>query len=318
MGKKEIKNIIEGNRTFLITGHLNPDGDSLACQLALAVALEQLNKSVSLQSNDPVPVNYHWLPAVERIQQVEMPQGTFDVAVMIECATLERSGFSSVPAQLIIGIDHHPDYQLAADADWLDVDAAATAELVHELILDLGCHITKPMAQLLYTGLMTDSGMFVYPKTRPKTLETAAELMRAGADPTLIAQKVYRSYPAARLDLMRDLFAGMTRHCGGKLAVMSIDQATLESKSYTNDLFDEIVNFPLSVKTVFYSALAREASKDVWRFSLRSKNEADVGAVAREFGGGGHRNAAGFRAEGNLEEIIDSIVEKISRLERER
>lgn len=312
MGKAEITEKLCAGEHFLITGHLNPDGDSLACMLALGAGLEQIGKQVSLQSHDPVPHAHRWLPGADRIVVTPTLTGEHDVAILLECASIQRAGFESVPAPILIGIDHHPDYALPADADWVDTSAAATAELIHELLRDLGCEITRDIARLLLTGIVTDTGFFAYSATSPRTLEIAADLLRCGATTEEIMERVYRSQPALRLDLMADLLGGMQRHCDGAFAVMSIDARRIRERGYDSDLFDEMVNIPLSTEVVKVALLARQDEQGIWRCSMRAKGTIDVGAIAREHGGGGHRLAAGFRASGAFDDILRGIIPRVA------
>jgi phosphoesterase RecJ-like protein len=314
MGKAEIIGEIRDANRILLVGHVNPDGDSIASQLALAKGLEQLGRTVSIQSHDPVPYMYRRLPGAEAISKVEVIKGEFDLALMIECPKMHRSGFESVPAGRIAGIDHHPDYDLEADTHWLDTTAAAVAEMMYELLLDLGCTITKDIAENLMMGLMTDSGSFTYPNTTARSLDIAAALVRKGANTTNIANMAYRSYPLDRLDLMSELLGSMRRFCDGQLVIMTMDEKTIRKRGYTGELFEDMVNYPLAAELVLISALGRQDAGGQWRFSLRSKGEVDVGAIAREFGGGGHKNAAGFRSRDKLDEIIDSLVETVGYL----
>ena len=311
MGKNEIRREISRANSIILVGHINPDGDSIGCQLALAAGLEQLGKDVSVQGFDAIPRFYRRLPGADTIQINRTVEGFFDLAIMIECPILSRSGYESIPANRMAGIDHHPDYNLKADVNWLDVKAAATAELIYELLIELGCEITKEIAENLLTGIITDSGSFTYPNTRPGTLEVSAKLMRTGVRPIDIYEKVYRSYPAERLDLLTDLLCSMQRLCDGQLAVMTIDYDTVTNKGYSDDLYEDVVNIPLTTEIVLVSALGRQDSSGIWRFSLRSKHDVDAGAIAKRFGGGGHRNAAGFRSNTALEEIISILAEEV-------
>lgn len=312
MGAKEVADELRRSAAILLVGHVNPDGDSIACQLALAEGLEQLGKSVSIRGHDPVPGIYRRLPGAGSIEQTDSIEGQFDTAVLIEIPRWHRSGFEKMPAGRTVGIDHHPDYSLDADVNWVDTSAAAAAEMVFDLLRELGCTMTPTIAENLMAGLMTDSGSFTYPNTTPRTLEIAAALMRAGADTTKIAEMVYRSYPSKRLDLIADLASDLELLCHGQLAIMTMTQEQMRSRGYEHELFEDMVNMPLSAEMVLISALGRQDEEGVWRFSLRSKGDLDVGAVARAFGGGGHRNAAGFRSRDSIEKIRADLAEIVN------
>ena len=309
MSKKSVVAVIMRNSRFLLTGHINPDGDSIACQLALAEALEQLGKEVSLQSADAVPAMYRKLPGASRIRRVSEIEGVFDVAILLECPTLRRSGFEEVPARTIVNIDHHPDNRNHADVNWVNPKAAATAEMIYALVVELGCELTGSMAENLFAGILTDTGSFTFSNTSAHSLEIAAQLMRRGADPGAVAQKVYRSYPPEKLDLIGYLLSGMKRYHDGEVTVMSISNEEIRKQGFVPEIFEDIVNMPLIASTVNVSIFAREDDPGLWQFSIRSKGDLDVGSVARELGGGGHRNAAGFRKEGSLQKILNQMLE---------
>jgi phosphoesterase RecJ-like protein len=311
MSMIEVIRAIRDNSTFLLTGHLSPDGDSIGCQLALAEALEQLGKEVSLQSADPVPAMYRRLPGAGRVRRVAEVEGEYDVAVLLECPTLPRSGFEKVPAAVLVNIDHHPDNHEFADINWVNDKASAAAVMIYTLVVEMGCEVTSSMAENLFAAVMTDTGSFTYANTTARALEIAAELIKSGAKPEAVAQKVYRSYPPEKLDLIGTLLSGMRRYQGGEVALLSLDHAEIEKRGYSKEIFEDIVNMPLTASTVKISILAREDEADVWRFSMRSKGDIDVGEVAGEMGGGGHRNAAGFTARGSLDNLVDSVIEKL-------
>jgi phosphoesterase RecJ-like protein len=311
MGKREVIAAIRDNERFLLTGHLSPDGDSIASQLATAEALEQLGKEVSLQSADPVPAMYRQLPGASRIRRVAEIEGEFDVAILMECPTPERSGFERIPARLTVNIDHHPDNRNHADANWVNAKKAATAEMIFSLVQELGCEITGSMAENLFAGILTDTGSFTFSNTTAGSLEIAAELMRRGASPSVVAQKVYRSYPTEKLDLIGRLLSQMRRFEDGAVVLMTIDKEEIEKHGYAQEIFEDIVNMPLITSAVKVSILGRQHESDRWRFSMRSKGDIDIGSIARDFGGGGHFNAAGFGYSGDIEELTEKLLERL-------
>ena len=312
MGKAEVIETIKQHQRFLLTGHLSPDGDSIACQLAMAEALEQLGKEASMQSADPVPSMYRKLPGASRIRRVSEIEGEFEVAILMECPSPERSGFEHIPAAKIINIDHHPDNQEHADVNWVNAKKAATAEMIFMLVNDLGCEITGSMAENLFAGIMTDTGSFTFANTTASCLEIAAELMRRGASPAAVAQKVYRSYPPEKLDLIGRMLSQIRRFCDGAAVVMTIGYDEIEKHGYANEIFEDIVNMPLITSTVQASVLGRQDESGGWRFSMRSKGDIDIGEIARHFGGGGHMNAAGFNYSGEVEQLVGELVDSLS------
>lgn len=312
MAQAEAIKLIEKARTVLLVGHTKPDGDSIGCQLALWEALTQLGKEVSLCAFDPVPRVYQFLNGSDMFELCEIIDKTYDLAILVEVPRLSRSGFTAIPAEATIGIDHHPDYELNADTEIVNTKVAAAAELVYPLLLGLEVDITTSIAESLLTAIVTDCGFFSYNLTTPETLETGAELMRAGADIAKIAEAVNRNHPQARLTLQTELLKGMKYLADGACALLIADSKMIEKGGYADELFEGMVNIPLEVDSIHASILARQNPNGSWRFSLRGKGTYDVGSVARSFGGGGHRNAAGFRADEALAKVVSKLDKRIS------
>lgn len=314
MGFTEAVSLLRQADSFVLVGHVKPDGDSIGCQLALAEGLEQLGKTVSIQAFDPVPRIYTFLKGSEKVEQRDMISGSHDCAVLVEVPRLARSGFTAIPAEKTLGIDHHPDYELNADAEILDTGAAAAAELVYQLLLKLDVDITKSMAESLLTGIATDCGFFKFGNTNPETLETAAKLVRLGANLPKIADNVYNSYPFKRLALQSDLLKSMKMLADGSCSLLVADYKMMEKNAYYDELFEGMVNVPMMVDSILVSILARQNQQGGWRFSLRGKGELDVGGIARAFDGGGHRNAAGFRSQKPITEIAQELEKRVNEL----
>lgn len=314
MGKLELVKEINNANSIVLVGHVSPDGDSIGSQLALAEGLESIGKSVSIQSHDPVPRNMLPFDTKKSVQHNDSISGKFDLIIFIECPVESRCGFTEFPAARKAGIDHHPDYKLGADANWLDASSASTAELIYQLLEAMEIEISKTMADALYLGIVTDTGRFVYPNTKPETLETAASLIRKGVRPDDIFARVFRSYPAARLDLRKILLSSLKRYFDDQVATMVISYKEIEKCDFSNELFDDLVNMPLEADEVKISVLARQTESGTWRFNLRSKGEFDIGTVAGTFNGGGHRNAAGFRSDSSIESSLEKLLPALESL----
>ena len=314
MGMMEIIKELELAENILLVGHVSPDGDSIGSQLALAEGLEQAGKFVSIQAYDPTPAMMVSFDVAGRIVQTREIEGSFDLIILIECPVVSRCGFAFLPEARTAGIDHHPDYNLNADANWLDATSASTAELIFKLLLAMNLEITQNMANALYLGIVTDTGRFVYPNTKSETLEAAARLVRLGVKPDEIFSRIYRSYPVARLDLKRYLLSSMQRFHNERISLMTITKEAIADNEFIDDLFDDMVNMPLEAGEVKVSVLARETPQGIWRFNLRSKGQVDIGSVAGKFGGGGHRNAAGFRSELPLENTLNKLLPTLEQL----
>ncbi len=306
-----IAKAIEGATSIALCAHVDPDGDAVGSSLGLTAILERLGKTVYplLANGTAVPSTYAFLPGAERLRA---PAGVpaYDLFIALDVPDLVRLGdsatFATAAASLVV-IDHHPDNRCFGHVNLVDPVAAATGELLWRLLPVLGVTADTTIATCLFTALMTDSGRFSYSNTTPAALRAAAEMIEAGADVAAIFRSVYESRTPGALALIGRALSRMTRANGGDVIYSWITpQDFVETGALpeeTENLIDEI----RAVKDVGSVALLKVGDGSV-RVSLRSKNGHDVGAVARTFGGGGHRAAAGFTREGTLESVLGELL----------
>ena len=277
----------------LMLGHVHPDADVLGTLLALGLALEARGWRVTYGGPHPAPAGLAFLPGVERYRRLYALDGRFDVAVLTDCPNPARTegliDQARRTAATVVNIDHHPDNRHYGDVNWIDVSAAATGEIVYELLVALGAPLTPSIATNLFTAVHTDTGSFRYSNVTPRTFRTAAALVQAGADPAFVSECLYeRRAP----DALRWLGEALTRvevSDDGRLAWLILPAGSMPEKVIESE---ELVNYPRSVATVRVACLFRERDGQV-KVSLRGKGDVDVQRIAAEFGGGGHPNAAG-------------------------
>lgn len=296
-------------QTILITSHARPDGDAIGSSLGLMHVLESLGKDVCVVFSDPIPAIYQYLPGVDYITHT-LPDVAPDCAILLECGTLDRSGFSSIPARLHINIDHHKSSTAFADFNWIDPRACAVGAMIYDIALASGVHITRAMATCLYTAVLTDTGSFTYTSTDASTFALAERLIASGADANRIAQAVYFSNPASKIRLLGIALNNMV--IDGDVAWSHV---TLEDMQRVNAVAEDcegVVNYLIGIAGIETAAFLREFHAEQggieFRTSLRSKHRVDVALVAEDFGGGGHRNASGCTLTGTLAEASERIV----------
>lgn len=309
---EEIARFLTPLRRILITSHERPDGDSIGSQLGAALALEQLGKTVEVVNRDPHPPNYRSLPGVERIRLGETVRGDFDCVLVLECGSFERTGVRGLDRFPAVNIDHHPVNDSYGILNWIDPSFAAVAQMVLPVLKLMGARITPEIASNLYTGILTDTGGFRFANTTPDALRAAAELVEFGANPATIAEEVLNRQSESRLRLLAGLLASLKRDPSGQLAWVTMEQRLFrESGAAPNDT-EGLVNYPMSVEGVRACAIFREEPDGAWRISLRSKGDLDIGQVAQSFGGGGHRNAAGFSfPPAPVDRVTDEVLSRI-------
>ena len=293
----------------MITSHIRPDGDGLGSGLALYWMLRSLGKEAEVVLHDRVPPAYHILPGSESVYVQEDLTQDYDAAFIIECSDVDRPGLPGLHQQFVVNIDHHSTTLPFGDINWIDPTAAAVGEMIYNLCKALGVEVTKEIADCVYTALLTDTGSFHFSNTTERTLKIASELVRRGVEPAKISQALFYSYPFSKVKLLGLVLAEIERDESGRIAWVSVDRETMLEAGACEEDADGIVNHALSVGQVEAVAFFKELGPGVYRISLRSKGRTNVAKVAETFGGGGHRNAAGCRIEGEFEEVKQRVIE---------
>jgi bifunctional oligoribonuclease and PAP phosphatase NrnA len=309
----EIRDAILERQRFVITSHARPDGDAIGSQVALALALRQLGKSVTLVGRDPPPPQFQTFPGVADIAVTPTVDGQYDAAIVLECGDLSRTGVAGLEKYFVINIDHHPGNAMYGALNWFDETAAACGELVFDVIESLGVTLTSEIATHIYVTILTDTGGFHYSHITPRTFEICRRCNEAGAKPEAIARAVYDSNSMGRLRLMGAVLNDLEIEAGGKVALADLNLTLLERTGATHEDADGLINIPLSVKDIQSVAFFKEVAPNSYRISLRSKGLVDVNLVANTFGGGGHKNAAGFSLNGPYPEIRAKVLDALAR-----
>lgn len=293
----------------MITSHIRPDGDGLGSGLALYWMLKSLGKEATVILKDQVPHAYTVLPgSSEVIVAGDIPE-KYDAAFVMECSDMERPGLPSLQNQFVVNIDHHSTTRSFGDINWIDSTAAAVGEMIYNLCKALGVEVTKEIAECIYTALLTDTGSFHFSNTSERTLKIASELVRRGVEPARISEALYYSHPFSKIRLLGLALSTIQRDESGRVAWITMSREMMMESGASDDDADGIVNHALSVGDVKAVAFFKELSPKIYRVSLRSKGKTNVAKVAESFGGGGHKNAAGCRIEGDFEDIRHRVIE---------
>lgn len=306
---------IEAARNVVLAGHINPDGDTLGSMIALALGLEQKNKTVTMLSADGVPALYDFLPASERIAPAT-ERRDFDLAIVLDAGDLSRIGTSqeaALSAPHLLDIDHHVTSGQFGDVRLLDATAAATGEIVYDLLVALGCVITLPIAEALLCALLTDTGSFRFMNVTPRTMQIAGEMIRIGASPNTIAEHVFENKPWAAQKLLGRALDSLQRSNDGRIVWAHVTQADFADFDGTDAETEGVVNAVRAVEGAQVALFFREMPSGRARVSLRARDGFDVSLVAQTFGGGGHRLAAGCSLDGPLVEAEARLVAEVAR-----
>src|SRR5829696_1946658 len=305
---------ITRRRRFLITSHARPDGDSIGSQLAMAFALDALGKSVRIVNADPAPEHYQDFPGMTRIEiaaRVETPD--VDAVIVMECSDLTRTGVAGLENQFIVNIDHHGGNRMYGALNWHDESAAACGEMVFDVIGALGVPFTVEIATHIYLALLTDTGSFHHSNITPRTFDICRQCVEAGVNPAVMARRVFDSNSFGKLKLIGALLDKMELMDKGRLAILHLDDDMLAATGSTHNDTEGLINLPLTAREIQAVVFFKTTSGGELRVSMRSKYDVDVRRVANEFGGGGHKNAAGFTVAGSLQDVRGGIIEKLVR-----
>ena len=308
---------LSAGERFLITTHEGPDGDALGSTLALHQSLTQLGRDSVMflaEKEFPLPVEYRFLPLQEVFH--EPPADLSDrTVIFLDCGNIDRMPIDWLrDGRRMLNIDHHHDNTRFADVNLVDVEASSTAEIVFEIIKRLGVEVTESIAQALYVGLITDTGMFMYENTDARTHRVAAELIESGVDVNGIFRRLYERVPEAKLKLIARALGRIDRRLDGALSTTYLSAEDYAATGADETLTEGIIDFVRGIEGTAVAAVVRDkpdSQREARKVSLRSTDgSVDVSVIARKMGGGGHRRAAGFSTDRSYDELVEFLSDE--------
>jgi len=317
----EIAHLFNKYHNFIISSHLNLDGDALGSELALYFMLKQLKKEVRVVNRDKTPYIYEFLPGIDAIVCLDEQQdknftlkiSPETILVVLDSSNLERIGDIGINInQLdIINIDHHPSNTNFGHYNYIDTKSSSVGEILFQLGKEMNCPITKQIAIPLYTAIVTDTGSFHYANTRAETFQVAFHLVESGANSHLITNYIYHNNDISGLKLLGKALLKMKVDKESKISWTVVTRDMIEETFAKEEETEGIVDKILSIKEAQVSVLFREIKNGNIKVSLRSKGEFNVDHFSRIFGGGGHPNAAGCQIEGNIKTVTEKVIAKL-------
>ena len=311
---------IESAERILLSTHENPDGDGLGSAYAMYHHLKNLKKDCRVIHISELPSEYNFFNNDNAIETYN--SGThddwilnIDLALIFDVGDFRRlRDIGEVlidNSKHVINIDHHPDLSDGRFAEnFINIDAAATGEMVYDYLKTINVDLTKPMAEGIYTAVMTDTGSFCYSNTNQKCHQIAIESIDLGVNTSKIYQTVYENRSPAQVALLGELLHNLDYDSNGELAWFSIDQEMLKKVGAKNKNVDGFTDFVRSIKGVEISIMFFELNSNTVRINFRSKGKYVINGIAKSFSGGGHKFAAGALAKGNLQIIVSKVLEK--------
>ena len=320
--------LIKVSKNILILTHKNPDGDAVGSVLGLGMALESLDKNCGIILKDKIPKVLEFLPGQKKIRYIEdlaesdLGNYNYDLVILVDCAEIKRTGIEGVnkiieSSKNLLVIDHHPEREMENEnfnvTKIINPKFSSAAEILFELFTEMGIKINKDIAQCLLTGIFTDTGGFQHANVSPRTLETAAELMKKGPRINKIARYIFNSKSIPAIKIWGRALARIETDSENGMSASYIDKADLEECGASYDDLSGITNIINTISDSKFSLLLTEYEDQKIRGSLRSEEYKgfDVSKIAQDLGGGGHRLASGFELKGTIKESLEVIYKKL-------
>jgi phosphoesterase RecJ-like protein len=312
-----IRRTILARRRWAITSHLRPDGDSICTSLALAFVLKRLGKVAHVVNKDKTPFPFNLFADNKFIRIGQIPARGYDGVLLLECADVARSGQESLDGYFKINIDHHYSNDFYADINWVNPKAAAVGEMAFSLVERLGAGWTPRIANHLYCAIVSDTGSFQFSNTTAEALEVSSRLVRLGADPIKVSERLFSNYAPEKIRLLGRVLASLRMNPKGNIAVITMFRHDLSAFNHNEVDTEDITTLARSIKGVDVVLFFKEMEQPrTFRVSIRSKGQAHAASIAETFGGGGHAHAAGFTAVGDYDRLAQEIPSRVEELLR--
>ncbi|AWB44343.1 DHH family phosphoesterase [Paenibacillus sp. CAA11] len=307
---------IKEHDDFLVVSHVQPDGDAVSSTLAVGWLLSCLGKKYTMINEGPIPRRMSYLWHADQILNLSetSPGRTYKYIICVDCADFQRVGETKncfEEGALILNIDHHPTNDAYGSVNLIRPQAAATAEILFDLLLAFDFPLDVDAATAIYTGLLTDTGGFRYSNTTPEVMRIASKLLEYGVDGPGLSEKLLEQMTFSQLKILTRALNKLERTEDGRISWVSITDEDLAECGAIHEDLEGIVNYPRNVMGVEVGMLFKVINDRAVKVSMRSAGNVDVAAVCQSFGGGGHTRAAGARLEGTLDEVVARVVERV-------
>jgi bifunctional oligoribonuclease and PAP phosphatase NrnA len=319
--REQLVTELRSSDRFVLTTHENPDGDALGSLVAMHEILTRLGKdSVMFMAADefPLPYEYRFF-VLEGLVSVPPEDLRDRTMVFLDCGNIDRNPGDALKfdGARILNIDHHHDNTHFGTVNWVIPEASCTAELVWDLMRDLGVEPTLSIAEALYVGLVTDTGRFMYENTGTRAHVMAAELIEAGVDVHEIYRRLYEGIPYGKLELLARGLANVERHDDGRLTITHLTAEDFAETGAEENYSEGVVDHLRSVEGTAVAVVVRDLlgpdGDGRRKVSLRATDErVDVSGIARARGGGGHRQAAGFVTDMSWSDLVEFLRGEIA------
>ena len=310
--KTQIADFLKENDNYVILTHRRPDGDTWGSAALLCRGLRKLGKNAHILRNPEITEKYAHLHEGLTTEQVK----DSDILIAVDTASrgMLPEAFSQYADRITLRIDHHATADSFTDYELVDPSAAACGEIVYGVLTLMGAGLDEAMADALYTAISTDTGCFRYANTTAETFEVAAHCAYCGADLFAINQALFETRSLGRLRLEGWLIEHMLFLQDGKIAICALPKAIEKELGLTEDDLENISGFPRSIEGVKIAATIREDGENRVKISVRAVPGYDAAAICAQFGGGGHKGAAGASMACSMDEAVEKIKEVMPKM----
>ena len=307
----KIRKIIREGKRFLITSHIDPDGDALGSVFSLYWVLKSLGKDPYVYLKDHVPYRYDFLPGPSELLH-KLPEETFDAVFVLDCGDHLRmgGGFEQIKDMgIVISIDHHETNEAFGAVNIVERGASSTAEVLYRLYKSMKIEFSYNIAVNVYTAVFTDTGSLRYDNADPAAFNICEKMVEAGVKPAYVAQMVYESHPIERFLLLGEVFATLQTFDQNRIAMAHVTEEMFRRTGTSSEHTDGFSEEFRKIRGVEVSVFIRQTSSRRYKISMRSKGVVDVAVICSRFGGGGHKNASGCTIDGDLAEVEERLKE---------
>lgn len=301
------KTLLSKDKILILT-HRSPDGDTIGSGYALAMALRKLGKNVKVDCTDPFPEKYSYF--TDKLEKLEFDE-EFVVSVDIADTKLLGEKLSNYADKIDLCIDHHGSNTKYAKEYYVEASAAAAAQVIAKLIRLMNVEFDKDIANAIYTGITTDTGCFRYTNVTAETHRIAADMIDCGAESGMINRLMFETKSRSRLEIERRVMDSIQFYLDGRCAIAYATIDMMKESGAVDSDMEGVSSLPRQIEGVMAGITLREKNNGKFKVSVRTTDELDASAICANFGGGGHKAAAGCMITGTLNEAIEQIIEVV-------
>lgn len=301
------KTLLSKDKILILT-HRSPDGDTIGSGYALAMALRKLGKNVKVDCTDPFPEKYSYF--TDKLEKLEFDE-EFVVSVDIADTKLLGEKLSDYADKIDLCIDHHGSNTKYAKEYYVEASAAAAAQVIAKLIRLMNVEFDKDIANAIYTGITTDTGCFRYTNVTAETHRIAADMIDCGAESGMINRLMFETKSRSRLEIERRVMDSIQFYLDGRCAIAYATIDMMKESGAVDSDMEGVSSLPRQIEGVMAGITLREKNNGKFKVSVRTTDELNASAICANFGGGGHKAAAGCMITGTLNEAIEQIIEVV-------